>query len=613
MTLGNYSQFLLSGLSGIGDNIGRRAYQQQEDKSLEALRDSLYKNQSLNNLGQQTQQQPQTISNLGQNGQPMNLIPQGYLDNARQSESGGNLNAKNHNSSATGPYQFTQGTWADLAKNNPDLGLTPDGRTDAAQNEKAITAFTQQNAKQLYANGVPVNPGTLYAAHFLGAGGALKVLSSDDNAQLNGVLSPEVIKSNPFLNGMTVAQFKDMAAKKGGNPQGGYQVASNDPNFMPQTQGLQAPPTTTNQAPNPQANPVAQTFAAQAQDTGQGAPQQPVQQPQAPPQMAQNSPQGLPQQFSPQNSQSLLPDRETMLQLLKSEATRPYALALAQAAQKGMNPGFKIITAPDGTVLKVDQSTGNPEVLIKADGDLNKNQVISSGGTLVDNKGKVLYQNNSSSLDPDSVDVAAHQLMSGDTSALTGLGYGAAGSANRAAVRNRMTDIMKEQGLSGEQIALRNAEFFGTKAGERALGTRTANIGLAANTANQFAPIAISLSNKIDRTNYPSLNSVFLAVERGTGDPTVAQFAVANNSLINAYARAINPNGVPTDSDKAHARHILTTAYSKGQYEAAVKQMQIEIQAELKAPGNVRQEFRDMQSGKDQQKNDIINFNDLPE
>jgi len=371
MALGNYSSFLYDALGGIGDNISAVRKKQQDDKSLEALANSFYR------------QRPQTISNLGASlsqTQPTDLIPQGYTNSVRSAESGGNLNAKNPNSSATGPYQFTQDTWSDLAKNNPNLGLTPDGRTDPAQNEKAITAFTQQNAKTLYQNGIPVHPGTLYAAHFLGAGDAIKVLGAESNAPLTGLLSNQVISSNPFLKGMTVGQFKEFSSKKGGNPNGGYQVASNDPNFMPQmpSQGLQAPPTITNQVPNGAQNPVAQTFAAQAQDTGQPQAQGALpQQPQvAPQQMSQAAPQqatqGLPQQFTPQNNQSMLPDRETMLQLLKSEATRPYAIELAKAARAGQDPGFVLLTNKDnpnipvGAVVNVDKKTGKPEVLIAA-------------------------------------------------------------------------------------------------------------------------------------------------------------------------------------------------------------------------------------------------------
>lgn len=94
-----------------------------------------------------------------------------YLASTRAKESGGNDLARNPTSTATGRYQFTEGTWNGLARKYPNLGLTPDGRTDPAQQERAMQAFTRDNAQALSAAGIPINPQTLYGAHFLGASG----------------------------------------------------------------------------------------------------------------------------------------------------------------------------------------------------------------------------------------------------------------------------------------------------------------------------------------------------------------------------------------------------------------------------------------------------------
>lgn len=145
-----------------------------------------------------------------------------YFANTRRSESGGNDSAKNPNSSATGRYQFLDSTWQGLAQQYPELGLTPDGRNDPAQQEKAMKAFTMDNARQLQGSGIPVNPGTLYAAHFLGAGGASKVLSADPNTPVASLVGPEVVQANPQLANMTVGEFQQWAASKGGNGSGGY-------------------------------------------------------------------------------------------------------------------------------------------------------------------------------------------------------------------------------------------------------------------------------------------------------------------------------------------------------------------------------------------------------
>lgn len=145
-----------------------------------------------------------------------------YFAATRASESAGNDNAKNANSSATGRYQFIDGTWSDLMAAHPELGLTIDGRTDPAQQERAMRAFTADNARALKGAGLGVDPGSLYAAHFLGAGGATKVLQGDPNSPVSAYVSPEVITANPDLANMTVGQFKNWAASKGGNSSGGY-------------------------------------------------------------------------------------------------------------------------------------------------------------------------------------------------------------------------------------------------------------------------------------------------------------------------------------------------------------------------------------------------------
>lgn len=140
-----------------------------------------------------------------------------YFANIRAAESGGNPNAKNPLSSATGLYQWTDGTWAEMMRKHPELGLTADGRGNPDQEEKAIRAFTAGNADVLKSAGIEPTGGNLYAAHFLGAGGARNVLSQPDDASVASLVGPEVVKANPFLQGMSVGDFRRWAASKGGN------------------------------------------------------------------------------------------------------------------------------------------------------------------------------------------------------------------------------------------------------------------------------------------------------------------------------------------------------------------------------------------------------------
>ena len=192
-------------------------------------------------------------------------------------------------------------------------------------------------------------------------------------------------------------------------------------------------------------------------------------------------------------------------------------------------------------------------------------------------------------LTDDALNLAVDQYMAGDSTAAQGY---ARNAQMKAAFMNRLAQRAKAKGMSGGDIAQKTAEFQGMKAGQRTLGTRTANVEMAVTEAQNVMPIAVEASEKVNRTQYPTLNAVLIAAEKGTGDENVVRLAAATNSLVNIYARAISPSGSPTVSDKDHAREILSTAYSKGQFRAATDIMSQELAAARKSPGQVKESMR---------------------
>lgn len=195
----------------------------------------------------------------------------------------------------------------------------------------------------------------------------------------------------------------------------------------------------------------------------------------------------------------------------------------------------------------------------------------------------------------DALTFAVDQYLAGDPTAAQGY---ARSAQMKAAFQNRLAERAKEKGISGADLAAKTAEYQGIKAGQRTLGTRQAQIDMSVTEAQNVMPIALEASNKVDRTKYPTLNSMLLAAEKGTGGEDVVRLAGATNALINIYSRAISPTGTPTVSDKDHAREILSTAYSKGQYAAAVELMRQEMQAAKSAPGQVREDLSRSTSGR---------------
>lgn len=128
---------------------------------------------------------------------PMLTPRAGLQDRIRQAESGGNPNAKNPNSSASGPYQFTDSTWAGMVRNYPETGLTVADKGKPEAQEIMAQLLTQENTQAYNAKGIEPNEADLYAAHFLGGPAAVK---AKQNPQAYGAeLFPAAAKSNPTI------------------------------------------------------------------------------------------------------------------------------------------------------------------------------------------------------------------------------------------------------------------------------------------------------------------------------------------------------------------------------------------------------------------------------
>lgn len=142
----------------------------------------------------------------------------GYYARLRQIESSGRDNLQADTSSAYGPYQFLKGTWAEVMRSHPELGLTEQDRFDAKKQEVAIRAFTQDNINHLKKANIAPTPLNVYMAHFLGAGGAVQFLQANPQSNAAAHVSPEAAAANPaiFRPGRTVADVLGIFGKKWG-------------------------------------------------------------------------------------------------------------------------------------------------------------------------------------------------------------------------------------------------------------------------------------------------------------------------------------------------------------------------------------------------------------
>lgn len=145
-------------------------------------------------------------------------IPSDYLVKLARIESGNRPYVKASTSSASGLYQFIRTTWlgegglwgSDMSQAFGGLKPSPEEQANRAK------AFTQRNADALAQAGVQVTNASLYAAHFLGVGTAIRALGQPPETPIEQVTSPDQRSANQSVlkAGSTVADFRKWLERK---------------------------------------------------------------------------------------------------------------------------------------------------------------------------------------------------------------------------------------------------------------------------------------------------------------------------------------------------------------------------------------------------------------
>lgn len=145
-----------------------------------------------------------------------------------QAESGGDDNARNPRSSASGRYQFIDETFNTYFRRVYRRDPTPADRNNVEVQERLMDALLTDNERALRRGGHAVTPGNLYLSHFLGSGGANTVLRNP-NAPIEQLVGQGVVNANPFLRGMTGADVVRWAeGRMGGQVEAGQQPSYED-------------------------------------------------------------------------------------------------------------------------------------------------------------------------------------------------------------------------------------------------------------------------------------------------------------------------------------------------------------------------------------------------
>jgi len=292
------------------------------------------------------------------------------------------------------------------------------------------------------------------------------------------------------------------------------------------------------------------------------------------------------------------PDIAQRKQIINSYATQhPEGIA----ALNFVKPDPFEIKRADGSSIFIDKNPNSPtfktEVLpAQAAGmtPFQKGTLANQQGQLKVSQDRLAAELSTGDISPSTVDFIAETYR--QTGTLPPLGMGAKAATLRSKILGRAAELSMAGGVSAADAAANvkgnKAETAGLTAGQRTAGTQIANVQIAANEANKMIEVAKPYVAAVNPTDYPMLNAAGNYVARNTGDANVVGLATSLNSLVNVYARAINPKGVATVSDKNHAREIINTAMSSGQLNEAFKVMGLEMNAALASGPETRAAMR---------------------
>lgn len=162
-------------------------YNPDEDPELQQLL------QPQNGYDPETDPELQEILKTGFMQQPENDL----MTRISMAESGGNPDARNPNSTASGEYQFTDDTWRGMVRNyGAQTGITEADKNKPDAQRIMAKLLTQENANAYKQAGFEPNDADLYMAHFLGAPSAVKAKKALGSGVRADQLFPQAAQAN---------------------------------------------------------------------------------------------------------------------------------------------------------------------------------------------------------------------------------------------------------------------------------------------------------------------------------------------------------------------------------------------------------------------------------
>lgn len=231
----------------------------------------------------------------------------------------------------------------------------------------------------------------------------------------------------------------------------------------------------------------------------------------------------------------------------------------------------------------------------KAKGDV-PTTVGQGSAIIVPNSGKVIYENKAgteANISDDAADFAADRILAQEKGVKIGYGRGAQGAANIIKIDAAVARKAKERGLTADDLVQRGIDLVADTSAARTEGTQQGRMSTAGIEASGAIRMGLEASDKVPRGNWVPVNKAIQAYLSGTSDPALKAFGAANLTIVNTYARAINPSGNGNVHDKVEAAtKLLNEADGPEAYKAVAAQMQREIDLAHTAPALAREALK---------------------
>lgn len=195
-------------------------------------------------------------------------------------------------------------------------------------------------------------------------------------------------------------------------------------------------------------------------------------------------------------------------------------------------------------------------------------------------------------LNQDALMQLVDRRLAGDKAAFANLGRGTQGGVTLQQANNLLAKVMKERGISGDDLAKIDQQYVGGTSYQRSAGTYASRVENATNEVAQLIPQALQASENLPRGKFVPFNQLKNLYLAGKSDPAYNDFMLSNFGLLSAYMRAMNPTGNPRVADRieTHAEGILSLATSPQAYRTQVNRLWMEVQQSKRATAQTREE-----------------------